>query len=308
MGGSQHPWDAERVVPLAEARALIAAAAPELAGSEVEAFGAGWDNTAYLVDGTWLFRFPRRQLAAPFMETEIRVLPRLAARLSLRIPEPEYAGDPSEEYPWRYAGYRLLEGEIAAEREIPAEALAVNAERLGALLAELHAQPADEWRRVGVPGDELRRLDRDHRVPLARSKLRELEEQAVLTDVGWIRKIIDESLPASWGDTAPRLVHGDFDARHLLVDRNGLVTGVIDWGDIHLGNPAVDLAIAHTFFPAPMRKAFLSAYGPIPDDIWRAARFRAVHNSLHVLDWALQTGKVAIERSARLWLRHISMS
>ena len=103
------------------------------------------------------------------------------------------------------------------------------------------------------------------------------------------------------------LVHGDFDGRHLIVDEDGLVTGVIDWGDIHLGNPAVDLAIAHTFFPAPVRAAFLSAYGPIPDDTWCAARFRAVHNTLHVLDWAVQTGKVATQRSARLWLRHIAV-
>ena len=127
-------------------------------------------------------------------------------------------------------------------------------------------------------------------------------------DVASARRYLEEALPASWGDAAPQLVHGDFDGRHLLVDDRGLVTGVIDWGDVHLGNPAVDLAIAHTFLPAREREAFRTVYGSVSDACWRAARFRAVHNTLHVLDWAVQIRNAAIERSARLWLRHVAES
>ena len=45
--------------------------------------GAGWDNTAYLVNGEWVFRFPRRTIAVPLLEAEGRVLPKLAPRLPL---------------------------------------------------------------------------------------------------------------------------------------------------------------------------------------------------------------------------------
>lgn len=31
----------------------------------MEPLAEGWDNTVFLLDGTWVCRFPRRQLAAP---------------------------------------------------------------------------------------------------------------------------------------------------------------------------------------------------------------------------------------------------
>lgn len=56
----------------------------------------GWDNVAFLVDGQWLVRFPRRAVAVPGVQREIAVLPRLASRLPLPIPDPQFIGQPSD--------------------------------------------------------------------------------------------------------------------------------------------------------------------------------------------------------------------
>ncbi|MFC6847283.1 phosphotransferase [Streptomyces caelestis] len=42
---------------------------------------------------------------------------------------------------------------------------------------------------------------------------------------------------------AEALVHGDLGPGHLLA-QDGALTGVIDFGDAHIGDPAVDLAWA----------------------------------------------------------------
>lgn len=47
--------------------------------------------------------------------------------------------------------------------------------------------------------------------------------------------------------------HGDLHVRHLLVDRDGSATGVIDWGDLCLADPAVDLSIAYFGFAGKPR-------------------------------------------------------
>jgi aminoglycoside phosphotransferase (APT) family kinase protein len=57
------------------------------------------------------------------------------------------------------------------------------------------------------------------------------------------------------------ICHGDLHVRHLLVDRDGSVTGVIDWGDLCLADPAVDLSIAYFAFAGRARADLLSAYG-----------------------------------------------
>ncbi len=55
-----HPWEAERTVDETLARALIRAQT-SLAADRVEFLADGWDNRVYRVDGSWVFRFPRRQ-------------------------------------------------------------------------------------------------------------------------------------------------------------------------------------------------------------------------------------------------------
>jgi aminoglycoside phosphotransferase (APT) family kinase protein len=98
-------WTAEFEVGEDDARALIGAQFPSLAHAAMVRFGHGWDNTAYLVDETSVFRFPRRTIAASLMAREIAVLPLLARLLPVPIPVPRFVGVPSDDYPWPFAGY-----------------------------------------------------------------------------------------------------------------------------------------------------------------------------------------------------------
>jgi len=298
------PWHAELEVTPEVARRLVAAAAPELAGARVERLGNGWDNTAYLVDGRIVFRFPRREVAVGFLENELRALPILADQLPMRVPRPLHVGQGGREYPWTHASYELLPGEVAAERTLDRSELVANAEPLARLLAALHAESVEAWRERGLPGDLIQRLDPAHRVPLARAKLDSLVRSRALADASWLRDVVEHGLRrAARSDT---LVHGDLDSRHLLCDEQGRVCGVIDWGDVHIGDRAVDLALVWTFLPPSARPLFFATYGEIDAETWSAARFRGVHNSLHVLEWSLDVGSVALEASARQWLEHLA--
>ncbi len=101
------PWTAEREVDAATARALLADAFPRLRLERVEPFGVGWDNVAWLVDGAWVFRFPRRAIAVDLLRTETSVLPLVAASVPLPVPEPTLVAEGDARFPWPFAGYRL---------------------------------------------------------------------------------------------------------------------------------------------------------------------------------------------------------
>jgi aminoglycoside phosphotransferase (APT) family kinase protein len=90
------------------------------------------------------------------------------------------------------------------------------------------------------------------------------------------------------------LVHGDLHARQLLVDDAGAISGVIDWGDVHHGDPACDLSVAHTLLPPPARAEFRAAYGPIDDDTWALARLRGLHLSAALGIYAKSLGDDAL--------------
>jgi aminoglycoside phosphotransferase (APT) family kinase protein len=75
------------------------------------------------------------------------------------------------------------------------------------------------------------------------------------------------------------LVHGDFYPRHIILNAFNEVTGVIDWGDVGLCHPAIDLAIAYTFLPVTSHAQFEQEYGLITQNTWELARFRALYSA-----------------------------
>jgi aminoglycoside phosphotransferase (APT) family kinase protein len=81
----------------------------------------------------------------------------------------------------------------------------------------------------------------------ARERLAQLEALGL-----WRRTdAVDELLRAMSGlqpSASPEheaLTHGDLHARHLLVDDSGAATAVIDWGDVCVADPGIDLSIAY---------------------------------------------------------------
>ena len=77
---------------------------------------------------------------------------------------------------------------------------------------------------------------------MARPALAELVARRTIDDAAPWLDIVEAGLAALPLDTSLVLVHGDFYSRHVLVDETGGMAGVIDFGDLHVGHPAVDLS------------------------------------------------------------------
>lgn len=306
------PWSPKHTVPESLARALIEAQFDELAPIRIEPFGVGWDNTAFLVNETFVFRFPRRQIAVEFLEAEIRVLPRIAGRLPLPVPVPTLVGRPEQRFPWPFAGHRMIAGRTACAAGLDDQQRAQSAEPLARFLAALHAIRRDEAISLGAPPDTLGRIDLDKRVPRTRVQLGQIARLGLFEDVGRFDAVVDDVLSAAPEAADDRsadslsLVHGDLYARHLLVDDYGVLCGVIDWGDVHWGHPAIDLSIAHGFLPPAARDVFRETYGPIGDPTWRLARFRALVHAATVVTYGHEIDDGALVREGLLSLHNIA--
>lgn len=278
-------WSPEISVSAEQCRALIEAQFPTLAPVLAEPLGEGWDNTAYRVNGVYVFRFPRRQIAVRCLELEARALATLAPRLPLPVPIPEFIGVPSEAFPWPFVGHRMIPGRPASDARLGTSQRAALAEPLAHFLRALHAIPVEEAARLGAGPDPFQRLDLAPRLARARDILDELARRRLVDDARPLWSAL-QAAPALYAPRADTLVHGDLYARQLLVDGEGRLSGVIDWGDLHVGNPAVDFAVAHSFLPPEAHTVFRRAYGEIADATWALARARAVWHTLNVTLYA----------------------
>jgi aminoglycoside phosphotransferase (APT) family kinase protein len=99
------------------------------------------------------------------------------------------------------------------------------------------------------------------------------------------------------------LVHGDLHVRHVLVDAGGAPAGVLDWGDVCLADPAVDLSVGYAAFEGPAREAFLRAYGPVDAERELRARALAVRLSALLAENAAAEGRSRLLAEARAGLR-----
>lgn len=301
------PWLAEIEVTAGLAEALIAEQFPALHPTHAEPFAVGWDNTAFLVNGEYIFRFPRRQLGADCLATENNVLPHIADRLPLAAPCPTMIGVPTERFNWPFAGYRLLPGTTACRARLDDRQRELIAAPLGRFLRALHTIDAEEGRRFGAPPDELGRLNLQRRIPQASEHLDRLAAAGVDFDVASLRRVLSHSSTCR-AAVATCLVHGDLYIRHLIVDATGRLTGVIDWGDVHVGNRAVDLAIAHGVLPPRLHGVFRNAYGAIDEPTWQLARFRALQHAAVTAVYGHDIGDTDLLRESLTALQFIADS
>lgn len=300
------PWLPQFPVDRVLAGRLIAAARPELAGLTPERVGEGWDNDVWRV-GAWAFRFPRRPMGVDLIAVEARVLPGLAARLPVAIPAAEQVVPAGPLHPAPYLAHRFLPGTTGDRAALDTAQRTRLAPQLAGFLATLYAVPVAEARAMGVP-DDVFRSDPQRRVEQITERLPALAAAGFAREADAIRDaMLAHGMDAI--DALPQadrtLCHGDFYARHFLVDERGELCGVIDWGDVCVADPAIDLSIAYAFLPPSARSAFFDGYGPVDARTHAMARLYAMHSATALAVYATDVGDRPLRAEAAVALGHV---
>jgi aminoglycoside phosphotransferase (APT) family kinase protein len=282
-------------IDVALVRRLVATQFPAWSDLPVEAVRPrGTDNALYRLGDDKVVRLPRREGNVGALEKELRWLPALAPVLPLAVPVPLAIGEPAVGYPLLWAVYRWLPGKPITEA--PITDLARAAADLADFIVALQRVDATAGPRPGrhnvARGALLARRDEATRAAIA--GLGDTIDGDALTPV-W-----EDALAASEWDSSPLWIHGDLDARNLLVD-DGRLSAVIDFGTLGVGDPAYDVMVAWKIFPADIRNVFCSALA-VDDATWARARGLVVSQAVIALDYyTLETNAVLIRESQR-WI------
>jgi aminoglycoside phosphotransferase (APT) family kinase protein len=257
-------------------RALLSRHLPDYQVRTLRRFGHGLDNLVYEVNGELMAR--RSKAADP--ETTLQEVARLAAvkELSpLPVPDVVFADEESG-----VIAYRKLPGTPLNQTHVPdPERLA---EPLAAFLSALHNAPPGKMREV-APLDVypaptlLQDAELDYRDVAGHVPPEERE---------LVERFLRETPPDE-----PRSLcfcHNDLGAEHILVDAN-TITGVIDWTDAAITDPAHDFALIYRDLGPEILDRTLSHYeGHLDDDDHARVRFYARCALIEDLAYGLSTG------------------
>ena len=204
--------------------------APELLEAELVELGQGLDNAAYAA-GDLVLRVAQHGSVGP----EARLLELVAEHVSIPVPTPRFADEDAG-----VLAYVRIPGRPLLGRHPPRGA----ARRLGSFLRNLHGIDPATVADV-IPTDDA---DPDE-------WLEQLEGPGDLVELAHATR------PRP---SAQRVVaHADLGAEHIL-ELDGTLTGIIDWSDAAVTDPALDFARLYRDFGPAFLEQVLAAYGPLP--------------------------------------------
>ncbi|MBN9391534.1 MAG: phosphotransferase [Chloroflexi bacterium] len=238
---------------LARYRAAIEENFPGFALEKLVYLAEGWGNVALLANDLVIFRFPKRPDDAARLALETRLLPELAPRLPLTIPNFTFISKPaSKNYPYLFGGYEMLPGLFQADW--PTEAIAADwwKQPVGDFLTALHAFPRQRAAELGASFINFagttssyhswREAVEDFYTVVRRLVYPLLSEERQDLVADYFEDFLDTG---RFFEFEPVLLHGDLSEDHILGDpARRQVTGIIDFGDLCLGDPAFDVSPA----------------------------------------------------------------
>ncbi len=100
-------------------------------------------------------------------------------------------------------------------------------------------------------------------------------------------------------------LHGDFYSRHIIINPSDFsLSGLIDWGDVHVGSSGIDLA-SGMIFTEENFKIFLNTYENIDQEILRVLLFHSFCHSISFLPYAYEQNNEALKKWAALVLKRV---
>jgi aminoglycoside phosphotransferase (APT) family kinase protein len=256
-------------------RDLLREQHPDLAELPLREVAGGWGNQMWRLGNELAVRIQRMDTSPDHQLKERRWLPLLAPRLPLPIPVPVRNGVPSEGFPKMWTVMTWVPG-------LPLDIGSITrgehaADTLAAFLRALHMPaPADapfDTGRGAHPGASMDGFDR---------LFGSIDAEVIGADAADVRAVWADAVAAPAWAGLPVWVHGDLHPANVVV-ADGTLAGVVDFGDLSVGDPAWDLAAAWVLLPAGAAARFFSAYAQADEATIRRARGLAALKSLFLM-------------------------
>ncbi|WP_214410607.1 phosphotransferase family protein [Sphaerisporangium fuscum] len=287
----------DRVDAWSTVRGSLARHLPGYETRSVAPLGEGLDNVAYEVGGELVVRAskePDPVLRAEAVRREAALLTALSGLSTLPVPEPVFADEEAGILAYtKLPGLPLFEHPVAEPARL--------AERLGGFLHALHRAPVATMERL-VPRDDYSMEE------LLEDAGRDYGEIAAHVPAG-LRGRVEEYLGTTPPPAPEVLVfcHNDLGAEHILVDpAASVVTGVIDWTDAAVADPAYDLGLILRDLGPEVFELTLTYYeGPFDAAARARAAFYARCSQLEDIAYGLRHGIRAYVDNGLAALPHV---
>ncbi len=277
---------------------LVKAQTPQWADLPLRGIAtSGTDNAIFRLGDRLAVRVPRRPSAVALLSKELDWLPRLQG-LPLEVPVLRFRGRAQLDLAFDFGVFDWMEGQTAIPERVADWQSAAHA--LADFLKELHRKNAN-----GAPAAG----ESNSRRGIALNALTEVTLPAIEIvadeiDAQSARGLWEKACAAEFS-RPPVWLHGDLKADNLIV-RDGILSGVIDWGLSAVGDPAADYATAWFWIDPSVRAAF-RGHLDLDDDDWLRAKGWALYGAVIALSYYRGGRNESLCQQSRLTLSRLGL-
>jgi len=280
-----------------DVRAALRALAPELAGEPIAFLAEGWECWAFEV-ADHVLRFPKTEVSVKSLRQERALLPALKEHLTVPVPHIDvWAERGPNGAP--FSGHVKLPGaHVWPNGDAPIGKPGPDFGRqLGLLIRELHSFPVEHAQALGVPEHDVAH-ERSKRIEHFEAVIRRVFPLVSCEARMHIESVYRSAInDASYYASPPCFTHRDIDV-NTLIDDEGNISGLIDFGGCIIGSPAIDFWLpVHGFARLGIggQSAACIAASGISSDELEAMRpelgYINLHYPVHDILHGLETGQ-----------------
>lgn len=214
---------------------------PRIIVTNIQRNDKGWDYCVFLVNNELIFRVPRYLEAARRLELERRLLPELQKIVDISIPQIEFVSQEYSGLERIFVGYRMIKGvplTPALLEQFHSHDLSQKImDQIAAFLSALHRFPVKKAMKLSVQCPKKKESLSTFYDTIQQKVFPLLNSQ----EQDWTKILFESFLNNDqFFQYTPVLNHGDFSSDHILFDREQEKIGIIDFGDVSIGDPAFD--------------------------------------------------------------------
>ncbi len=213
---------------------------PNLKVNNVKLINKGQNNDVFIINEKYIFRFPKYQDGIDSLLTEVELLKRINTHLTLDIPNPFFYSLDINEVGSTFVGYKMIKGKaLWRERFIDIKDKNKIAEQLAEFLYELHSKE------VKIKASEL--ISKSDIYSKWLNLYKRIKEKLFMYMRDDAKRKVENNFKKFLSDFNNDFdyvfVHGDFGPSNILFDeKKESISGIIDFGESHIGDPAGDFA------------------------------------------------------------------
>lgn len=235
---------------------IIRTILPEITQKDITIRNYGWDYLVFIVKNKTVFRFPRYDWVSKKGNGQIMFAKQFKSISNLSIPLPTKQVTKG----LTYLIYDLIPGKPLKPYWVSQQSKEVQnklAKQLGLFMRKLHSFPLTKAEKIGLRRHNHGILNDE----IINTFVSSFKPKITVTQWKWIMNRIKKIKKLmQYSDYKEVVIHRDIAPQHILINRDKKnLTGIIDFGDLAIGDPAHDffrLNIYSKKFVSQVRKSY----------------------------------------------------